>query len=653
MAWGGNIQGQLGDGTEVGPEICFVYFVGSEQRFAYCSVVPVSVNELSGVTAVSAGGEHSLALLSNGTVMAWGRNAEGELGNGTTGGVSNVPVAVKELSGVTAISAGRYYSLALLSNGTVMAWGDNTRGELGNGTTGGVSNVPVAVKNLSSVTSISAGEGPNVLGFVHSLALLSNGTVMAWGDNSAGELGNGTTGGVSNVPVAVKNLSSVTAVSAGSGYSLAALTSGTAMAWGANGRGQLGDGTTTGTNLPGAVSELSGLTGVSAGAEHSLALLSNGTVMAWGNNSEGQLGNGSNGNTSDVPVAVSGLSGVTAIAAGGLPVGLQGEPEVEHSLALLGNGTVMAWGNNSFGQLGIFGRNGETGFAQDVPNKVAGLSNVSGVSAGGFYSLATGPPVPGVYGVSPNQGPVTGGTSVTITGIHFTEGTAVDFGSTSATSFTVNSDSSITAISPAETAGIVDVTVTGPAGTSPAISADRFSYGVPTVTGLKPKSGPVSGGTTVLIKGTNLAGTSAVEFGPTNTSSFTVNTVKGATSITAVSPAETAGVVDVTVTGPGGTSARSTKDRFKFLPTVTGVSPNSGPTAGGTSATVTGTGFVPGTGKTIFRFGTPKATSVSCTSTTTCTVISPAHAAGTVDVKAIVNKMASPKNAPADQFTYN
>jgi hypothetical protein len=172
----------------------------------------------------------------------------------------------------------------------------------------------------------------------------------------------------------------------------------------------------------------------------------------------------------------------------------------------------------------------------------------------------------------------------------------------------------------------------------------------PTVTKVKPNTGPVAGGTALTITGTNLTGAMAVKFGSTNATSFTV---KSATSITAVSPAEAAGTVDVTVTTPRGTSAVSSSDHFKFTPTVTRLSPKTGSKAGGTSVTVSGTGFALGKTATVFKFGSQKATSVNCTSTTRCTVVSPAHAVGKVDVKATVNKASSAKNVPADQFTYN
>jgi len=107
------------------------------------------------------------------------------------------------------------------------------------------------------------------------------------------------------------------------------------------------------------------------------------------------------------------------------------------------------------------------------------------------------------------------------------------------------------------------------------------------------------------------------------------------------------------VTTPGGTSAAVLADHFKFAPVVSGVTPSKGPTAGGTSVTVTGAGFAPGASGTTFKFGTAKASAVNCGSSTSCTLVSPPHAAGTVDVKATVNKAASAKNAPADQFTYS
>ena len=152
------------------------------------------------------------------------------------------------------------------------------------------------------------------------------------------------------------------------------------------------------------------------------------------------------------------------------------------------------------------------------------------------------------------------------------------------------------------------------------------------------------------ITGTGFVGASSVKFGSTPAASYKV---KSWTSITAVSPPGTSGFVDVTVTVPGGTSPITSADRFKYqVPTVTGVSPNSGPIAGGTSVTITGSGFALGSATTI-KFAGITATGVECTSTTVCTVVAPPHAKPVVvDVQAIANGFGSPKNIPADQFTY-
>jgi len=173
----------------------------------------------------------------------------------------------------------------------------------------------------------------------------------------------------------------------------------------------------------------------------------------------------------------------------------------------------------------------------------------------------------------------------------------------------------------------------------------------PVIGRVVPKFGPVEGGTTVTI--TNATHTfvevMSVKFGALEAASFTVNSDN---SITAISPPEAAGLVDITVTNPGGTSALTNKDHFKFLPMITNLSPSTGSTAGGTIITMTGTGFGLGKSATKVKFGTPRAISVNCSSSTSCTVVAPAHAAGTVDVKVTVNKVSSAKT-PADQFTYS
>ncbi|WP_240359520.1 hypothetical protein [Pyxidicoccus trucidator] len=400
-AAGYNASGQLGNGTTIS------------------SASPVQVSSLSGITAVAAGANHSLALRSDGTVWAWGNNSAGQLGNGTTTGRST-PLQVQGLNGIVAVAAGSSYasggnhSLALHSDGTVWAWGSNSEGQLGTGSTLN-SAVPVRLSGLGGIVAVAAGHA-------HSLAVRSDGTVWAWGSNTSRQLGDGTSNsrlipgqvaGLSGVksasaggyhslavrsdgtvwhwgstfyfqtvengssgltrsfPTQVSGLSGVAAVSAGAFHSLAVRSDGSVWSWGQNAKGQLGNGTRLGLANPTQVATPSGMVVVAAGGYHSLALRSDGTLSAWGSNTQGQRGDG----VSNIPATagpVSGLSGVLAASAGAF-----------HSLALHSDGTLWAWGYNTFGQLG----NGATG-SRSLPVPVPGLSNVGSVSAGGYHSVA-------------------------------------------------------------------------------------------------------------------------------------------------------------------------------------------------------------------------------------------------------------------------
>ncbi|WP_342708354.1 Ig-like domain repeat protein [Bradyrhizobium sp. B124] len=194
---------------------------------------------------------------------------------------------------------------------------------------------------------------------------------------------------------------------------------------------------------------------------------------------------------------------------------------------------------------------------------------------------------PAVASISPTSGPAAGGTTVIISGGSFSTATAVRFGAVNATSFVVNSSERITAVAPAGT-GTVDVTVTNPSGTSSSSPVDKFTYtaSAPTVTSISPAAGPTSGGTTVIITGTAFTAATAVTFGATPATGFTVNS---STQITATSPAGT-GTVDITVTTAVGTSATSAADRFTFAAattTQTALTSSQNPSSFGQSVTFT------------------------------------------------------------------
>ena len=323
---------------------------------------------VSGISVpLAAGSNHSLGVKNDGTVWAWGSGTWGRLGNGATAD-RLTPTQMTGLSGVTAVAAGSSHSLALKNDGTVWATGYNSYGQIGDGTKGSNRLSPVQAIGLTNVYAIAAGNN-------HSVALKRDGTVWAWG---YGALGNGVTT-ESLTAVQIASLTGVTSIAAGNGYTIAVKGDGTVWSWGYNASGQLGDGTLTSRLAPVLVKGLTGVTAVAAASngfnDFTVALKSDGTVWAWGKNNYGQLGNGTT-KDSLVPVQVTGLAGVTGVAAGN-----------DHAVAVKNDGTVWAWGINDDGELGTGAVTGAY-TANPLSSKVLGLSSISAVAANGGHCLA-------------------------------------------------------------------------------------------------------------------------------------------------------------------------------------------------------------------------------------------------------------------------
>jgi alpha-tubulin suppressor-like RCC1 family protein len=314
---------------------------GMPRATIHSSTVPVTVRGLAGVRAISQGGFHGCALGGAGAVRCWGWNNLGQLGSGDTGSQHNVPVGVRGLgSGVVSVSAGGAHTCAVTSAGAVKCWGGNGNWQLGITDQRG-SRVPVDVPGLGSgFTAVVAGGGASTNGGT-TCALTAGRGVKCLGINP----GNGANGCCSTTPVDVAGLTSgVASLGAGDGTTCAITTAGALKCWGDNSWGKLGDGTGTRRASPVDVLGLSsGAKQVVVGQAHTCALTTAGGVKCWGFNRDGQVGNGTRRDQGPMtPVDVVGLrSGVVQIAAG-----------QAHTCALLTTGRVKCWGDGSTGALG-------------------------------------------------------------------------------------------------------------------------------------------------------------------------------------------------------------------------------------------------------------------------------------------------------------
>ncbi|MCU0779628.1 MAG: cadherin-like beta sandwich domain-containing protein, partial [Akkermansiaceae bacterium] len=620
VGWGSNYDGMLGEGTTA----------------TRLQPVPVATDgALAGKTVVrvSLGGQHALALCSDGTLAAWGDGSYSQLGNGSNQD-SYVPVAVNQagvLAGkrVIAIAAGNYHNLVLCSDGTLAAWGWNNSSRLGNGAAVD-SNVPVLVDRsgvLAGKTVVAIAAGGS-----HSLVLCADGTLAAWGSNYNGTLGNYSTTS-SNVPVLVDQSGvlagkTVTAISAGDSFNLVACSDGTAAAWGNNNQGQLGDGTQANRMVPVLVDRSSVLAGRSVTAVGARgyydgywghALCSDGTIAAWGSNGSGQLGTGTT-TASFLPTAVvktGALSGRTPVAAFG---------GSSSSYALASDGVIAAWGYNVNGQLG----NGTTTNSL-VPVAVTGLGtderfHFATAKSASVIARTALPPPPVVVTAAASAMQDTGAklngsvsAQGSTTAVTFEYGLTTAYGSTAASSPASVTGSATTAVS-ATLTGLVPgttyhyrVTATSAGGRisgenqtftttdlarltgislsegqlSPEFAASRTAYlaTVPnTITGLTVTPVTADAGSTVTVNGT------AVESG---TASGTIALAVGHTNLSVV------------VTAAGGVTTRTytiavTRLPASFTFASAGTVPvtAAGFATGGLPVTL-GLGFAPNAGTTL------------------------------------------------------
>ena len=357
-----------------------------------------TINSDVPVKQFSASAVHTAAIKEDGTLWTWGDNWVGQLGLGTWDAYYKEPIRIITTPDLTwaTVSAGGYweahyanywdpynhyyYTIALTTDGALWAWGDNRDGQLGIGDDQPqVTTHPLPIPGDNDWAAISA--------HTHTVALKTNGTLWAWGDNRDGQLGDGTTTSQNKPKQIISEGSNDWAtVTAGFSCTLAIKTNGTLWAWGNNWAGQLGDGSKTNCRSPQKIGTDTDWLAVAPGFAHTIALKANGTLYAWGNNSSGAFGNNTRLD-SDVPLQIGGDEDWVAIAAGGngdFDGGDTGNGICNYTVALKADGTLWAWGDNTYYQLG----DGTTD-SHIEPNQVGTDTNWATISTTSVFVMAS------------------------------------------------------------------------------------------------------------------------------------------------------------------------------------------------------------------------------------------------------------------------
>ena len=336
---------------------CFLCFYG-------CGDISESDAPVYDYTSIASGSAHSVAVRTDGTLWAWGRNTSGQLGDGS-GSNQDEPVQVGTGTDWEMVAAGANHSLAIKTDGTLWAWGNNTNGQLGDNSTT-VRTTPVQIGSDTDWAMISGGG-------THSLAIKTGGTLNAWGSNSDGQVGDDS-GTQQAEPVQIGSDTDWDMVAAGRNHSMALKTNGELWAWGDNSQGQLGNNSTSDETEPLQIGTDTDWDMVAAGESHTVAIKTDGSLYAWGGNNDGQLGDDNAPTPSNEPIQIGTDTDWDTIMCG-----------YKHTIGLKGDGTLWAWGNNAAGQLG---NSDDTYTNVHAPEQIGTDTNWSAIAGGENFTLA-------------------------------------------------------------------------------------------------------------------------------------------------------------------------------------------------------------------------------------------------------------------------